>query len=207
MARPREFDETAALDAAVQCFWAKGYEATSVRELADGMGITGASLYNAFGDKRSLYLRALARYVERSFGERIARIEGRVPPRQAIDAFFREIVERSLGDPDCKGCMMVNSALDAAPRDPELQQAVAEVLGGVEAFFLRCVEAGQRDGTIAREHRAADLARALLAALLGIRVMARVRPQRELFEGMLRPVLAQLDGTGARPNPIEPGCG
>ena len=52
MARPREFDETAVLEAAIQCFWSQGYEATSVRDLAEKMGITGASLYNTFGDKR-----------------------------------------------------------------------------------------------------------------------------------------------------------
>ena len=74
MARPREFDETAVLDAAIQCFWAKGFEATSVRDLADEMGITGASLYNAFGDKRALYRRALDQYVAGSLGERVRRL-------------------------------------------------------------------------------------------------------------------------------------
>ena len=67
MARPREFDEAAALDAAIQRFWSRGYEGTSVRDLAKSMRITGASLYNAFGDKRSLYRRALDCYVEQSF--------------------------------------------------------------------------------------------------------------------------------------------
>ena len=60
MARPREFDEDAVLDAAAHQFWIYGYKATSVRDLARGMGITGASLFNAFGDKRSLFERALA---------------------------------------------------------------------------------------------------------------------------------------------------
>src|SRR5258708_39246473 len=58
MARPREFDETTVLEAAMNCFWAQGFEQTSVRDLAEQMGITGASLYNAFGDKRSLYSQA-----------------------------------------------------------------------------------------------------------------------------------------------------
>jgi TetR/AcrR family transcriptional repressor of nem operon len=70
MARPREFDEQAVLEAAVQCFWMHGYEATSVRDLAERMEITGASLYNAFGDKRSLFRRALDHYLEHGFGER-----------------------------------------------------------------------------------------------------------------------------------------
>jgi len=121
MARPREFDEATALDAAVQYFWANGYDATSIRDLADKMGITGASLYNAFGDKRSLFKRSLDRYVEQSFADRVGRFE-RLPPRQALQAFFDEIIERSLRDRQRKGCMLVNSALDAAPHDPDQRQ-------------------------------------------------------------------------------------
>src|SRR5260370_42636091 len=88
MARPREFDEPAVLDAAMQRFWQYGYEATSVRDLADAMGITGASLYNAYGDKRSLFRRSLDHYLDQSFHERIGRFERNLPPRQAIEAFF-----------------------------------------------------------------------------------------------------------------------
>ena len=70
MARPREFDEAAALDAAMNCFWRDGYEATSIRDLAAQMGITGASLYNAFGDKRTLFRAVLRRYRRQSAGPR-----------------------------------------------------------------------------------------------------------------------------------------
>jgi TetR/AcrR family transcriptional repressor of nem operon len=73
MARPREFDEITAVEAATSCFWRDGYEATSVRDLVARMGITGASLYNAFGDKRSLFRHVLQHYAERSTRERIAR--------------------------------------------------------------------------------------------------------------------------------------
>src|SRR5690606_37524131 len=123
MGRPREFDETEVLDAAVDCFWEHGYEATSTRELADRMGLTGASLYNAFGDKRTLYRKALDHYIETSFEERVRRLEGRLPPRQAIGAFFAEIIQRSLDDDRRRGCMLVNSALEVAPHDPECRQA------------------------------------------------------------------------------------
>ncbi|GAB2300964.1 hypothetical protein Dimus_034999 [Dionaea muscipula] len=103
MARPREFDEAAALEAAVQRFWRYGYEATSVRDLAQDMGITGASLYNAFGDKRTLFQRALTYYVDNSFGERVSRLERDLSPRAAIEAFFAEIVDRSVRDAQRKG--------------------------------------------------------------------------------------------------------
>jgi len=193
MARPREFDETAALDAAVQCFWARGYEATSVRDLAESMGITGASLYNAFGDKRALYRCALDRYVEQSFLDRVGRFENQMPPRAAIAAFFNEIIKRSLADKDRKGCMLVNSALEVAPHDPEFQRVVADVLMQVESFFRRCVVAGQSDGSISARQSAEDMGRVLLSTLLGIRVLARTRPERALLEGLVRPVAALLD--------------
>lgn len=137
MARPREFDEHAVLDAAVHRFWVHGYEATSVRELAQSMGITGASLYNAFGDKRSLFRKALAHYVAQSFGDRVSRFE-HLPPKDAITSFFQEIVERSISDKDRKGCLLVNSALEVAPHDPEFQETIAGVLVQVEAFSTLC---------------------------------------------------------------------
>jgi len=193
MARPREFDEAVALDAAMDCFWREGYEATSVRDLAARMGITGTSLYNAFGDKRSLFRQALQRYAERSTRERIARLESTLPPKQAVRAFLGEIVERSLDDPDRRGCLLVNSALEIAPHDAELGAEIAARLGEIEAFFRRTVTAAQADGSVPPGRDPADLARLLLGVTLGVRVLARSNPQRELLEGTARPALALLD--------------
>ncbi|MCC8953376.1 TetR/AcrR family transcriptional regulator [Bradyrhizobium sp. Pear77] len=195
MARPREFDEAAVLDAAIERFWMRGYEATSVRDLADDMEIAGASLYNAFGDKRGLYAKALNRYLDQTFRERIQRIEPAMPPREAIEAFLREIIKRSLGDKQRRGCMLVNSAIESAPFDPDFFKIVATFLDEVEAFFLRCVSKGQKDGTITRAQSAGDLSKSLLGILLGIRVLARVRPDRALLEGLIRPVFGLLDET------------
>jgi TetR/AcrR family transcriptional regulator, transcriptional repressor for nem operon len=193
VARPREFDEASVLDAAIQCFWVKGFEATSMRDLIDCMGITGASLYNAFGDKRALYRRALEHYLQNGLGERVARLESTLAPRQAIEAFFAEIIERSMDDPEQRGCLMVNSALEVAPHNPDARAVVDDFLSQAEAFFLRCVKAGQSDGTISRFQAADDLAGLLLTTLLGLRVLARSKPQRALLESVIRPVLALLD--------------
>lgn len=181
MARPREFDETTVLEAAMNCFWAQGYELTSVRELAKQMGITGASLYNAFGDKRSLYRQVLGHYLEQTVRDRVARLE-QLPPFPAIRTFFDEIVERSVTDKQRRGCMLVNSALELAPYDPEFQKLVAQEMIFIEAFFRRCIEAGQKDGTISAIRPGAELAKLLLSVLLGIRVLARTRPERAVLE-------------------------
>ncbi|WP_250474604.1 TetR/AcrR family transcriptional regulator [Caballeronia sp. GAFFF1] len=198
MPRPREFDEEAALDAATAQFWSRGYEATSVRDLAATMGLTAASLYNAFGDKRALFERALKRYVEHGFRDRVRRFEHRLPPRDAILAFFDEIIELSVRDPHRKGCLVVNSALELAPHDRQIHRALSAVLKEIEGFFTRCVRAGQDDGTIAATLSADDIAKALLASLMGLRVLARVNPRRELLEGAARPVLAMLGATKSR---------
>lgn len=198
MARPREFDEAAVLDAAVRRFWTRGYEATSVRELAEGMGINGASLYNAFGDKRSLYKRALEHYLDTSVRDRIVRLDGVLPPREAIAAFLNEIIERSLSDRQGKGCMLVNAVLEVAPHDAEFRKVIAEELKQIELFFHRCIVAGQESGEICTAQSAEDLARMLLCVLLGIRVLARTRPPRAMLESVLRPALALLEPAPAK---------
>src|SRR3546814_20991613 len=83
--------------------------------------------------------------------------------------------------------MLVNSALEVAPHDPEFREIVTEVLGHIEAFFRRCVQAGQQDGTITTSQSAADLGRMLLGVHVGLRVIARTIPKRALLEGMVRP--------------------
>ncbi len=192
MARPREFDEEVVLDAAMRCFWTQGYGATSVRDLVAKTGVTGASLYNAFGDKRALYRKALDHYVEDSIGERLRRC-AKLPPREAIDNFLAEILKRSLADREHKGCLLVNAALDVAPHDPEFRHAVANVLVRIERFFLQCVKAGQANGTITRARPAEQVAQHLLGILMGIRVLARVRPERALLEGIVSAGLGLLD--------------
>jgi TetR/AcrR family transcriptional repressor of nem operon len=191
MARPREFDETTVLEAAMNCFWAQGFEQTSVRDLAEQMGITGASIYNAFGDKRSLYRKAFVYYLAQTVRDRIARLE-KLPPATAVRAFFEEIIERSVDDKQRRGCMLVNAALELAPYDPEFQRLVTEEMVFIEAFFRRCVEAGQKDGSITDTRPADELAKLLLSVLLGIRVLARTRPQREVLEGAANGALALL---------------
>jgi TetR/AcrR family transcriptional regulator, transcriptional repressor for nem operon len=204
MARHREFCEAQALDAAIECFWRDGYEATSVRDLAAQMGIAGTSLYNAFDDKRSLFRRALERYLDETLRRRIATLENELPPKEAVRRFLIGSVERSLDDAERRGCFLVNSALEVAPHDELLGAYIGERLGEIEDFFARAVAKAQAMGTIPAERDAGDLARLLLGVTLGIRVLARARPDRDLLEGLLRSTLALLDpppSTNGGPTP------
>jgi TetR/AcrR family transcriptional repressor of nem operon len=194
MARVKEFDGDRALDAAADCFWARGYEPTSVRDLSEAMGIGSASLYNAYGDKRSLFVQALERYANRSMRERIERIEVRLAGKEAIAAFLAEIIDRSVKDADCKGCLLVNSALDVAPHDPEIGRLVDGYLGEIRAFFRRCLEAARKAGTIPRRIDPEDFSAHLLGVLLGIRVLARTGARRRMLDAVARPALDRLGG-------------
>src|SRR5271156_1616799 len=88
MPRPREFDETAALEAAIECFWRRGYEATSRRDLPASLGLRAPSLYNAFGDKEELFARALDRYLDRTTRDRLRRLQPSLNPKDALHRFF-----------------------------------------------------------------------------------------------------------------------
>lgn len=192
MARPRKFNEQAALTAALDAFWARGYEATSTRDLTGAMGMTQPSLYNAFGDKRSLFLLALDGYLDSTVRERMARLDAGLPPAAAISAYFAESIERSLADPLHRGCLLVNTALEVTPDDPGLQQKVADAFAEIRDFFRRQFAAAQQGGAVAAQLSAEDASAQLLAVLLGVRVLARAAPQRELLEGAVRPTLALL---------------
>jgi TetR/AcrR family transcriptional regulator, transcriptional repressor for nem operon len=186
MGRPREFDEAVVLNAATEFFWTRGFEAASSRELADRMGLTTASLYNAYGDKRSLYRQILQRYADDALGwcgETLAR-QG--PAIEALQDFFFALAEAAVADPDKKGCLIVNAGLETAPHDPEFKTIVAAVFRRLERSFRDCVRRGQADGSVTRAQSADDLARLLLGTMLGIRVLARSRPERALLEGVAR---------------------
>jgi TetR/AcrR family transcriptional repressor of nem operon len=191
-ARQCEFDTVAVLNVAVRSFWYRGYKATTVRQISRSAGIESKWIYQAFGDKRTLFKKVLAHHLTQNFDERVLRMS-QLPPREAIACFLEEIVERSLHDEYRKGCLLVNSAIEIAREDRELNDVVANVFVKMEDFFRACIERGQASGEIARGWPAEDLARMFLGTLLGILVLARTKPERPLFEGMVRQAMAVLD--------------
>jgi TetR/AcrR family transcriptional regulator, transcriptional repressor for nem operon len=192
MARPREFDEDTVLEAAMQGFWNNGYEATSMRDLADRTGMTTPSLYNAFGDKRAIYRLVLDRYVRRALESCAAIFGGDDPPLRALERYFDATVEEALADSLHKGCFVVNTALEVASHDQDFRDVVTEVFAEIEKYVGDCVAAGQRDGSILTSQPPADIARLALGTILGLRVLARTNPDRELRTGVVRPFFALL---------------
>lgn len=149
MGRPREFDETEVLDQALQVFWARGYEATSVAELVEATGLAKGSLYKAFGDKRSLFLRALDSYLER--GVRALKAEAKASsPRQALRRWLLDVVEMSTCSGLRKGCMAVNCTVELGPHDDEVRERLRRQERAVERVYARLI----REAIAAGEARA-----------------------------------------------------
>jgi TetR/AcrR family transcriptional repressor of nem operon len=192
VARPKAFDETEALEAAMGCFWEHGYAATSVRDLTERMGIAGPSLYNAFGDKRALFVRALEHYCAVLTRERLERLETTAPPTQRIPLFLGEIVDRSCEDKQRRGCFLINSAIEVAPHDPALAEVVSIHLAEVRAFFIRSLTSAKAAGQIPSSLDTEASANHLMAVLLGIRVLARTGAERSVLESIVSGALTPL---------------
>lgn len=201
MARPREFDEDAVLDIATDAFWTSGFDATSTRDLTSSTGLTSSSMYMAFGNKRDLYRLSLDNYLRRSLQEKVSRLEAAPDPALAITTFFHELVQQSLDDPERRGCLMVNTIFEASAGDDGLRDRVVEVLAFIERFFLGRLTAARSTGRLITDAPLEDVAGHLLSVLLGMRVLARIRPEAALLNGAVEQA---LKGAGLPPLPRTP---
>ena len=183
----KQFDTDVVLDKAMQAFWARGYEATSVQDLVDCMGIKRGSLYATFGDKRALFMQALRRYDKLYRKDWIEGLVETGTPKQAILAAFDGAVDAVLKTGSRDGCLLVNTALELSPHDEEIAEIVAAGLTEMETFFREMILKGQAADDIPPRIDATHTARSLLGLLIGLRVLSRSRPD----EALLRSIAGQ----------------
>jgi TetR/AcrR family transcriptional repressor of nem operon len=192
VARPREFEHDAVLDRAMRIFWSRGYEATSVQDLVNEMGIQRGSLYATFGDKRALFFAAIDRYDRVVTTKLLAALDEPASGLEAIRRFFRLKIEWALAAHRPRGCLVTNSATELASRDRRTASRVGAVLTKIEAAFQRAVVRAQQAGEIdpARDPRA--LARFLTSSAQGLSVMAKTSSERAMLEDIVEVILTVL---------------
>lgn len=188
----KTYNEADVLDRAMQAFWAHGFEATSMRDLVAATGINRGSIYSAFTDKRTLFLRALSHYDRRHRQDFLKTIEQQHEPAEAVCAVFDEVIGAALDGGSRDGCLLVNTALELSPHDPEIDAIVRESLMAVEVFFRSMIERGQAAGSIRGDLDAAATAAALLSLFLGLRVLTRSRPERPLLDNIAKQARAMI---------------
>ena len=182
----KQFDTDQALAKAMSAFWAHGYEATSVQDLVAAMGINRGSLYATFGDKRALFVAALRRYDGQYRKAWIDELSGSASPRAAILGAFEGAIAAAIERGSRDGCLLVNTALELSPHDPEIAALVAESFLEMERFFRDGVARGQAMGEIPARADPVETGRALLSLFIGLRVLARSRPEPALLRSVAR---------------------
>jgi TetR/AcrR family transcriptional repressor of nem operon len=184
VARPRQFDEETALDAALQLFWQKGYVNTSVDDLLTAMSLNRWSLYNTFGDKEALFVKALERYVQTWRGE-IARLVASAPSpraraRRLLDALFEQV----RSDSRAWGCLIVNSAFEYTQIPESAQKIVKRSLASLEKVFADAIAQAQAAGELPVAGAPHAIAQTLIAALNGARASWKLQRNKAAIDGM-----------------------
>ncbi len=192
MARPREFDADVALQRATEVFWTRGFEQTSLDDVCAATGLRRSSLYAAFGDKRELYLRALARYEERSIERIAAALDGR-PIRRAMADFLDRLIADIVSGPGRRGCFIGNCAAELARLDRQAAARVRESLGRIESAFRDPLAQARARGELRRATDVLALARFLVAAIQGLRLVGKANPDRAALDDIARVILRCLD--------------
>jgi TetR/AcrR family transcriptional regulator, transcriptional repressor for nem operon len=192
MSRPREFDVDLALDRALDAFWSKGYEATSLDELCEATGLSRSSLYGTFGSKRELLLQAVDRYVERRTPD-LAAILAQQPVQAAFAALARQFIDQIVSGPGRRGCFLGNCAAELPRGDRAAMVRVRQGLERTQATFRAALMQGAARKELAADADLDALARFLTAGFQGLRLVGKVNPYRALLEDIARTMLRCLD--------------
>ena len=173
MARPREFEMQAALNAAMSEFWERGYEATSMEDLLNAMGLTKGSLYKAFGDKHNLFLMSLQDYLDRLFEKMKESVESSRDPVVSLSTLMSVVENLCCKQLTPKGCFAVNTVVELSQRDEKASEILKRHLVRVEKLLAKLISSGQQSGDFRSDTSAEHLAEALFVYIFGMLAQSR----------------------------------
>ncbi|HEY7118017.1 MAG TPA: TetR/AcrR family transcriptional regulator [Tepidisphaeraceae bacterium] len=187
--RPREFDPDQALDAALLLFWRHGYEGTSLAALTQAMGINMPSLYAAFGNKETLFRRALDRYLQRP-ASYLPNALKEPTARRAAEQLFRGAIDMTMNPRHPDGCLLVQGALASGPTAQVVRKELSLRRAAAEAAVRRRLERAIAEGDLAEGADAAGLARYLITVVWGMSVQAAGGASRNQLEDIARTAMS-----------------
>lgn len=193
MARKKEFDKEEVLNKAMYTFLQNGYEGTSMQTLVSTMGINRGSLYDTFGDKRSLFLAAIAHYESTVVKTTIASLMSPDADKQTIIELFRNLVVSMAEEENCYGCLMTNSAVELCPHDTEAKSKIDTHFCQIANAFKQALVNAKTKGEIDRQADLDAIAKYLTSSLQGLRVMGKVNRDLETFNSIVDIILSVLD--------------
>jgi AcrR family transcriptional regulator len=175
--RPRSFDSAVALDSAAELFWSKGFADTTLDDLSAAMGMGRPSIYNAFGDKEALFVHALERFRDTTGSSPLRAMDTEDSVGDALDAFFRQVVEYTTADGSHLGCLLGSVA--PVTDIPEVRQFLNESLAETEVHIAERLSAAVRSGQLPSGYSAKQGARRAINAMLSLAARARLGTPRE----------------------------
>lgn len=176
--RPRSFDMEAAVERAMHVFWSHGYHATALPDLLRATRLSRGSLYAAFGDKHSLFLRALDRYVADALTRMDSELAPRNEPVDSVRAFLAGYVDRTSGSNGRRGCLLVATAMELAGQDAEINRRIAGFFKAMEAKVADALSRAKTAGRLADGVEPSSAARILVCFVEGLRVVGKTAPPR-----------------------------
>ncbi|MBI5823401.1 MAG: TetR/AcrR family transcriptional regulator [Chloroflexi bacterium] len=193
LGRPLEFDPDKAIDAAIEVFWCKGYEATSMTDLLEAMNLSKSSLYQTFGSKRQLFKRCLSRYVDNLSAEMTQELENASSGRSFIEDTFVSIANTAQQPEGAKGCLVGNSANEFGQREPALTAPVTDGLNRFARVFTDAVVKAQAEGSISADADPLALGNYLVGTMNGLRMMIKAGADKRSAKGMVTLILKALN--------------
>jgi len=193
MARTKDFDEDEVLKKAMNLFWHKGYNGTSMQDLVDGLGISRSSMYDTFGDKHSLFIRSLENYKKMATSAMRSIVENAPDAKEAIRRMLNYTVTEMLRDDQHKGCFLVNAGVEMAPHDTETNKMLCDNDRQLEAYFNEIIKTGQNNGEIPKGQSSHALAQFILNSIKGIRVTAKSGADKKVFKDIVEMTMKVLD--------------
>lgn len=191
--RPRQFKIEDAVRDAMNVFWTRGYHATSLTDLLDGTGLSKGSLYKAFGDKKSLFLRALDCYAEAGLEELSETLAAPGSVKSAIRAALAIYVPLSAGNTGRRGCMVMATAAEMLPHDPEVGACVQSTFRRIQALLASAVRRGQDMSEIASDQDPHDVARFLTCQIEGMRLLGKVGATKREMAAVVEAAMRSLE--------------
>ncbi|NEB51961.1 TetR/AcrR family transcriptional regulator [Streptomyces griseus] len=174
MARTKEFDPDAALQSALELFWRRGYEATSMTDLVEHIGIGRASIYATFGSKHEMYLKALDRYTETHDPLLVSELSQPGPALPAVRTLVRRFAaEAASPEGRLNGCFVTNTAAELAPHDAAAGRRVEFSWEHIETLLHSALVRAQAQGELPEGRDPRALARMLLVLLQGVRIVGK----------------------------------
>ena len=191
--RPLEYDPEIALDAAMQLFWRKGYEATSLLDLLDAMGLSKSSFYQAFASKHALFERCIKHYratTSHKFSRQKLKHDS---ARDFLEATFKEVADETLSAKTRNGCLLMNTVSEFGQIDPVIAKLVTDSLDQITEIFKTAIEQAQRSGEIPQEKNAAELASYLVSTMSGLKSMVKAGRDKQTIKQIVDTAMSVMD--------------